>query len=628
MEFVEKSHPPYKQHQLMKTSLIYFAAFALGGMFLTGCSHRSTKDQQTSSTKLPVEEQYIDSMNLEQTPIIDNTQNLGLQETQPPIYEEKNRNRLPTKAIEDYSGTPTQAGEKSIRISSSDASIGTEGYETYYHPVNPVVPYEPVVQIPDNSNESYGAFLEQPWQSVVKEALSTFSIDVDNASYTNIRRMLQSGSLPPKDAVRLEEMINFFTYSYPQPHGEHPFSFTTELGNCPWNSQHKIIRIGMQGKSIPTNQLPSMNLVFLLDVSGSMNSHNKLPLLKKSLLNLCRYLRPQDKISIVVYAGAEGMVLPPTPGNDATKISQAFEQLQAGGSTAGGAGIELAYKIAVENFIPNGLNRILLATDGDFNVGVSSPDALKTLIEEKRKSNIYLTVLGFGMGNLKDANMEVLADHGNGNYYYIDTYEEACRVLGERLDATLCAIAGDVKFQLEFNPGKVKYYRLLGYDNRRMAKEDFHNDLKDAGELGAGHTVTALYEIIPTSSKEEPLGYVDPLKYQSAPEKIIPYNNSPEWLTLKLRYKKPGENVSKLLTQGVVFSGSDHPLSEDLKFASAVAGFGLILKDSEFKGNLSYSLVKSLASGGLSKDPGGYRAEFLRLVSIAESLDPKPQAQK
>jgi Ca-activated chloride channel family protein len=377
----------------------------------------------------------------------------------------------------------------------------------------------------------------------------------------------------------------------------------------------------MQGKQVSFNALPPMNLVFLLDVSGSMNPENRLPLLKRAMRALTDKLRPQDQVSIVVYAGAAGLVLPCTPGHDKIKITEALDRLQAGGSTAGGQGLELAYKTAIEYYKKDGINRIILASDGDFNVGRNSDEEMKKLIEEKRKSGVTLTVLGVGMGNLKDSKMETIANNGNGNYFYIDSYEEAMRVLVDRIDGTLYNIAADVKMQLEFNPAKVKHYRLIGYDNRRLNKEDFNNDKKDAGELGAGHTVTALYEIIPAASNEEPEGSVDPLKYGNKPE-ALPFGaaNSQEWLTLKFRYKTPGQETSKLITQAVTASSKSDKMGEDFKFCASVAALGMILKDSEYKGNANFAMVEKMASESLSYDPSGYRAEFVRLVKMAASM--------
>ncbi|MEM9982847.1 MAG: von Willebrand factor type A domain-containing protein, partial [Bacteroidota bacterium] len=370
------------------------------------------------------------------------------------------------------------------------------------------------IDVPDQNTEEYGIIKENQFLEVKKTPLSTFSIDVDRAAYSNVRRFINNGQMPPKDAVRIEEMINYFAYEYPQPTGTHPFAVHTEVAACPWNSAHQLALVNLQAKKIPTDNLPPSNLVFLIDVSGSMSSANKLPLLKSAFKLLTQQLRAQDKVSIVVYAGAAGLVLPPTPGNNQQAIVEALERLNAGGSTAGGAGIELAYKVAKENFMEGGNNRVILATDGDFNVGASSDDDMIRLIEEKRKTGIFVTTLGFGMGNYKDAKMEKIADKGNGNYAYIDNIQEAKKVLINEFGGTMFTVAKDVKLQLEFNPAQVKAYRLIGYENRLLNKEDFNDDTKDAGELGAGHTVTALYELIPVDAAGDNIKPVDDLKYQ------------------------------------------------------------------------------------------------------------------
>ncbi len=447
--------------------------------------------------------------------------------------------------------------------------------------------------------------------------LSTFSIDVDTASYANIRRFLKQNQWPPKDAVRVEEMINYFDYDYPQPRGEHPFSLITEVSAAPWNPAHKLVHIGLQGKVLDT--VPPSNLVFLLDVSGSMDSPEKLPLLKAAFKLLVHQLSAEDRISIAVYAGAAGLVLPATPGSKKDIILEAIDKLRAGGSTAGGAGIQLAYKAASESFLKNGNNRIILATDGDFNIGVSDTGALVRMIEEKREQGIFLTILGFGMGNYKDGRMEQLADKGNGNYYYIDGLLEAKKVFVNDLRGTLFTIAKDVKIQVEFNPAKVKAYRLIGYETRLLAKEDFADDKKDAGELGSGHTVTALYEIVPFGSKEDVRG-VDPLKYQTT--KISPEAfRSKEMLTVKLRYKDPDGSVSKLVERPLVDAAvALDKTSDDFRFSAAVAAFGMVLRDSEFKGQADLAQALDLAKGARGKDAFGYRAEFINLVEIASLI--------
>ena len=465
----------------------------------------------------------------------------------------------------------------------------------------------------DEHTEDYNPFVENPFENPKSEPLSTFSIDVDNASYTNIRRFINNGQEVPKNAVRVEEMVNFFKYSYEQPKGEDPFSIQTEYSDAPWNPKHKLLKIGLQGKTIPTEKLPASNLVFLIDVSGSMDEENKLPLLKQSLKILVNELRREDKVSIVVYAGAAGMVLPPTSGDDKKTIIDALEKLNAGGSTAGGEGIELAYKTAQENFIKNGNNRVILATDGDFNVGKSSNADMETLIEEKRKSGVFLTCLGYGMGNYKDSKMQTLANKGNGNHAYIDNIQEANRFLGKEFKGTLFAIAKDVKIQIEFNPKHVQSYRLIGYEKRKLKTEDFTNDAIDAGELGSGHTVTALYEIIPVGVNSEFAGKTPDLKYTNTQENNTSYND--ELATIKFRYKKPdGEKSIELIN---VIGNKSIPLnaaSKDFKFSAAVAWFGLKLRDSNLIPNKSLNDIKKLAKEGLSNDEEGYKAEFIRLV--------------
>ncbi len=460
------------------------------------------------------------------------------------------------------------------------------------------------------NDESYAEIQENAFKSTKLTPLSTFSIDVDKAGYSNLRRIINNGQEIPKDAVKVEEMINYFNYNYEQPKGDHPFSINTEIASSPWNKNAKLVRIGLKGKDISSRNLPNSNLVFLLDVSGSMDSQNKLPLLKASLRVLLDQLREQDKVSIVVYAGAAGVVLKPTSGNNKDKILSAINNLNAGGSTAGGQGIELAYKIAQENFIKGGNNRIVLATDGDFNVGASSDRSMEELIIEKRKHGIFLTVLGFGMGNYKDSKMETLADKGNGNHAYIDTMQEARKVLGEEFFGTIYTIAKDVKIQVEFNPNKVQAYRLIGYENRLLNDEDFKDDTKDAGELGSGHTVTAFYEVIPVGVKSDYIKSVDDLKYSKTVA-----NNSDELLTVKFRYKKPDGDKSELIVKTVI---DDNTLfeeaSEDFKFSAAVALFGLQLRDSSFIKTKKSSDVIALAKAGKGKDENGYRSEFIRLV--------------
>ncbi len=468
----------------------------------------------------------------------------------------------------------------------------------------------------DWNTEEYSHLEENAFLSPRTNPLSTFSIDVDAAAYANVRRFLNESRMPYPDAVRIEELVNYFDYDYPEPTGETPFSITTELGPCPWNPEHKLVHIGLQGKSLPTESLPPSNLVFLLDVSGSMNYADKLPLLKSAFRLLVQQLGEADRVAIVVYAGAAGLVLPSTPASDQATILTALERLEAGGSTAGGAGIQLAYQTAKEHFLPEGNNRVILATDGDFNVGASSEGELIRMIEEKREDGIFLSVLGFGTGNLKDSKMEQLANKGNGNYAYIDNILEAKKVLVSEMGGTLFTIAKDVKLQLEFNPALVKGYRLIGYENRVMAAEDFNDDTKDAGELGAGHTVTALYELVPPEASTE-IATADSLKYQLN----VPADNaSPELMTVKFRYKAPDGDQSRLLSQ-VLTQGAPMADSDNFRFSAAVAGFGMLLRNSAHKGTTTYPLVLDLARAGKGEDAQGYRAEFIRMVEKAQLLD-------
>ena len=481
----------------------------------------------------------------------------------------------------------------------------------------PMAPPQPgFVRPPQWNTEEYKRLQDNNFQEVRTSPLSTFSIDVDTASYSNIRRFLNSGGLPPIDAVRTEELLNYFTYDYPQPTGEHPVAVTTEIGDSPWNPERKLLLLGLQGKNIATENLPPSNLVFLIDVSGSMWSPNKLPLLKTAFKMLAQQLRPQDRVAIVVYAGAAGLVLDSTPGSEKGKIIAKIDSLQAGGSTAGGAGIKLAYKVAKEHFLEGGNNRVILATDGDFNVGASSEGELSRLIEGYRDDRIFLSVLGFGMGNIKDNKMEMLADRGNGNYAYIDNALEAKKVMVSQMAGTLHTIAKDVKIQVEFNPAKVKAYRLIGYENRALADRDFNDDRKDAGDMGAGHSVTALYEIIPAEDKNF-VSSVDPLVFQQT--KSVPSN---DWLQIKVRYKQPQSNDSSLMTTRVPDVSATSTLSsENFRFAAAVAEYGMLLRNSEFKGQSSYLQALTLARGARGVDEQGYRAEFIKLLEVSQILD-------
>jgi Ca-activated chloride channel family protein len=473
----------------------------------------------------------------------------------------------------------------------------------------------------DFNREGYDNINENKFFKVTDNPLSTFSIDVDAASYSNVRRFLNQGQLPPAGAVRIEEMVNYFHYEYPQPTNGDPFSINTEISDCPWNKDNKLVLIGLQGKKIPTENLPASNLVFLIDVSGSMQGPERIGLVKASMKMLVDQLREQDKVAMVVYAGAAGLVLSPTSGTNKTKIKEAIDNLEAGGSTAGGAGIKLAYKTANSNFVKGGNNRVILCTDGDFNVGESSDDAMERLIEEERKSGVFLTVLGYGMGNYQDSKMQKLADKGNGNHAYIDGITEAKKVLVSEFGGTLFTIAKDVKLQIEFNPAKVQGYRLIGYENRMLAKEDFNDDKKDAGELGSGHTVTALYEVIPVGVNSDFLKTVDKLKYQKNTEAFSKSAQTDEILTVKFRYKAPDGDVSKLIEHPVKDNQiSIVKTSDNFRFAASVAQFGMLLRNSEFKSNASFSGVISLARKAKGNDDEGYRSEFIRLAESAQLL--------
>jgi Ca-activated chloride channel homolog len=470
------------------------------------------------------------------------------------------------------------------------------------------------------NTENYEHVVENPFLSVQNQPLSTFSVDVDTASYSNSRRFLAEGTLPPKDAIRIEEWVNYFSYDYAKPTGSAPFAVNTEVTTCPWNSAHKLVRIGIKGQEISAANVPPRNLVFLLDVSGSMMSADKLPLVKRGLSLMADALRPQDSIAIVVYAGNSGLVLPATSGRERGKILKALEGLEAGGSTNGGEGIQLAYAVAQQQFKKGGINRVILATDGDFNVGTTSEGALTRLIEEKRKSGVFLTVLGFGTGNTKDSTMEMLADKGNGNYAYIDTLTEARKVLVREAGSTLVTIAKDVKLQVEMNPLKVESYKLIGYENRLLAKEDFNDDKKDAGEIGAGHTVTALYEIVPKGALAPAAPAVAPLKYQ-APGAPTPSAATSELMTVSVRYKQPQGDVSTKLS--VVVADDTKPIaqaSDDYRFGVAVANVALVLRGSSDVKQSSLDTARALAASAVGQDLHGDRREFLAIVDQARRL--------
>ena len=470
-----------------------------------------------------------------------------------------------------------------------------------------------------HNTEAYDTIVENPFKRVADDPLSTFSIDVDTASYANVRRFLSAYQRPPKGAVRIEELINYFKYDYAPPTDGEPFAAHVEISDCPWNLKHRLIRIGLKGKVPPRGERPPCNLVFLLDVSGSMNQANKLPLVRESMKTLVDGLRDADSVAIVVYAGASGLVLDSTPCTDKARIVGALDRLKAGGSTNGGAGIRLAYSVAQAHFIPKGVNRVILCTDGDFNVGTTDRSSLVGLIKKKAKSGVFLTVLGFGMGNYKDGTLEQLADKGNGAYGYVDTLREAKKLFVDQLEGTLITIAKDVKIQVEFNPARVAAYRLIGYENRMLRHQDFNDDTKDAGEIGAGHTVTALYEIIPAGRKVDVPG-VAPLKYQKplAPTKAA---DSGEVMTLKLRYKQPDGDKSKLMVAAVKDTGEKlDKASRDFKFTASVAMFGLVLRDSKYKGTATLDGVIELAGEGKGPDKKGYRAEFIGLAKKAKAV--------
>jgi Ca-activated chloride channel homolog len=507
--------------------------------------------------------------------------------------------------------------KRSIGIGStaSAGAIGRKGGMNMPGPAGgPMVQQE---QDPNFNTEGYSRIDDNPFRYTETDPLSTFSSDVDTASYSNLRRFLGQGSLPPKDSVRIEEMINYFHYDYPAPKGSDPFSITTEVSPSPWSPKHQLVRIGLKAPAIDDRQVPARNLVFLLDVSGSMSDPNKLPLLKQAMNLLVDTLRPEDKVSIAVYAGSEGMALAPTSGNQKDKIRQAIFALESGGSTNGAAGIQLAYNMAEANKIKNGINRVILCTDGDFNVGTTSEGDLTRLIEKERERGIFLTVLGFGMGNLKDSTMEKLADRGNGNYGYIDSLFEARKILVKEAGATLVTVAKDVKLQVEFNPALVAGYRLIGYENRLLRNEDFNDDKKDAGDIGAGHSVTALYEIVPVGVAV-PAGKVDELKYQKKAAPAAGANGG-ELLTVKVRYKEPNGSTSKLLSQPVRASESK-VASSDFQWAVAMAGFGMLLRESPHRGTLTWNQVAAIAASSIGKDPEGYRKQAIEMINAASKM--------
>jgi len=520
--------------------------------------------------------------------------------------EKKDKAATEESASKTYSPIETPSA---ITDSPSSLRLGRQSAGNAYAP--------PVSTWQSTDNESYDSFVENDWFETMDKPLSTFSVDVDAASYSNVRRFLTQGQLPPTDAVRIEELINYFDYDYPNPRGQHPFSITTEVADAPWNARHKLVHIGLQGKRLDMEDLPPANLVFLIDVSGSMQDPDKLPLLKDSFRMLVEQLREEDRVAIVVYAGAAGLVLPTTSGANKEAILCAIDKLEAGGSTAGAAGIQLAYQVAQRSFMRNGNNRVILATDGDFNVGITGEGALTRFIEQKRQSGLFLTVLGFGQGNLKDSKMELLADKGNGHYAYIDNIVEGQKVFVNEIGATLLTIAKDVKLQVEFNPARVSSYRLVGYENRVMQDRDFDDDTKDAGEIGAGHSVTALYEI---TLRDEEHGRGKPRKYAD----VVVRNDarrSSELLTVSFRYKRPNESESRLLAVAVNDRNTRFAnTSANFRFSAAVAEFGMLLRGSDQSGTASMDQVIRMANGARGRDEHGYRAEFINLAETAQSL--------
>ncbi len=519
-----------------------------------------------------------------------------------------------------YTGAPAEG--KSFHADDHGDGDFRGGIDAYFGPDAEESEEEPILMdraIEAPNREAYAYIQDNPFIAVASEPLSTFSIDVDTASYANVRRMIENGQLPPKDAVRLEEFVNYFPYSYGQPETGAPFAVDVEVGTAPWAPKHKLVRIGIEAPKALPEERKASNLVFLLDVSGSMNSEDKLPLLKKALHMLVQELGAEDTVSIVVYAGASGLAMPATRCSESYQVHMALERLNAGGSTNGGAGIELAYQVARENYIDGGINRVILATDGDFNIGVTDDGSLVRLIEEKAKSGVFLSVLGFGRGNLQDSKMESLADKGNGNYAYIDSVLEAKKVLVDQLGATLETVAKDVKVQVEFNPAEVEGYRLIGYENRLLEAQDFNDDTKDAGEIGAGHTVTALYEVVPKGVKLE-APKVDALRYQKQ-KSLADSEFDDELLFVKLRYKQPEGDVSTLIVEPVLASGADfQELSGDTRWATAVAAYAMVLRDSPYKGTATIHDVQRWALESVGDDRGGYRAQFIGLVGKTKPL--------
>ena len=537
------------------------------------------------------------------------------------ITAEKIRN-LPTNSVDAI--TTTAAGNSSS--TGSEISVrGSRSNETVYfldgvRVSGNLIPQSEISNNTPNT-ESYAKINENQFKFVTDEPLSTFALDVDRAAYSNVRRMLNYGQLPPADAVRIEEMINYFQYNYPAPKDKDIIGVTTNFTDCPWNKELKLLHVGVQSKKMDVKKMPLSNIVFLIDVSGSMSDDNKLPLVIASCKILLEQLRPDDKVAIVTYAGHAGVALQSTKASEKAKIIAALDGLESGGSTAGAQGIITAYQIAKENFITKGNNRVILATDGDFNVGISDNQSLEKLIEEKRSTGIFLSVLGYGMGNYQDDKMQILADKGNGNHAYIDNMQEANKVLHNEFGGTMYTIAKDVKFQIEFNPATVSYYRLVGYENRMLNKEDFNNDAKDGGELGLGHQMTAIYEIGTTASAADGILSVDPLKYQSNSNKDKNLGNLDELATIKFRYKEPDADKSKKWEQVIKNTlVSQSELNDDVRFAIAVAYGGLLLRDGQTLSSKSFAPMIEVATAAKGKDDDGYRNEFIKLMRVADGI--------
>lgn len=572
-------------------------------------------------TNVVVAPNKITEVKIKMQPDATHLQEVVVREYKVPLIDKFSGGNTTIKTSEEIERMPTRSAAKAsdgtLYIIDGVQVYGSRGVKLKHNKRN-----QPKTIYSNPSTESYKKEPENDYKVASANPLSTMSVDVDRASYSNVRRFLQNGELPPADAVRIEEMINYFNYDYPQPEGDKPISIATEVTDCPWQPQHKLLHIGIQAKTMDVEILPASNLVFLIDVSGSMQDPNKLPLVIESLKLLTQNLRTKDKIAIVVYAGSAGMALPPTPGSNKQKISDALDRLTAGGSTAGGEGIKLAYKTAADNYIQGGNNRIILATDGDFNVGISGDNELEALITKEREKGIYLTCLGYGMGNYKDSKMEVLADKGNGNYAYIDNVEEAKKTLVKEFGGTVFTLAKDVKAQVEFNPALVQAYRLVGYENRLLNVEDFKDDKKDAGDMGSGHSVTVIYEIIPVGVKSDKIRSVNNLKYQhtSATQSLVAPSML-ELATVKFRYKKPNGKTSMEISHVVNNTMRNiYQAGLNARFATSVAMMGMLLKNSEHKGTATYEKVLALGKSGKGNDEEGYREEYLKLVKQAKRL--------